>query len=119
MAQRKTAVKPRAKFTYGSKATRVREIFSTLSQEELADSKLLAAKLKKAKVIVAGSDLYRIRKEYWPMNGEAAPATATQAAAPATGVNLNQILLVKKVAEQVGGIATLKQIITTIERIRQ
>lgn len=92
----------------------MRKLFNQLSPEELADKKLIDVRLRAAGIKAVGADIYRIRRE---IAGVRAATTAT--GTENSGDSLRAILLVKKTAEQVGGVARLKEIVILIERILQ
>jgi len=110
MAKKKAAPRPQHKRV--TLADKVREVFRPLSKEDLANKDVLEAELKKARLKVTSSDVYRIRNEFLKATQEDAPKLDSD-------VFLRNILLVKKTAEQVGGLANLKGIVSVIERVQQ
>ena len=111
MAKKKVA-RPRAQHKRVTKADQLRAVFGKLSQEDLADKSALAAAVKKARIKTNDSDVYRIRNEFLT-NGVVSSGSGDG------GDVLRQILLVKKTAEQVGGLSNLKQMVNMIERVQQ
>lgn len=90
-----------------TKANRMRELFKNLSQEQLQDMDVLWGLVKKARLKTNSSDVYRIRNEF-----------VTTEEAPSQDI-LKSIMLVKRTAEQVGGLDELKNLVSIIERVRQ
>lgn len=95
-----------------TKADQMRALFRGLPQDQLADKKALDGLLKKHRISTTDSDIYRIRSEFLAGHPNATTSAASE-------LKLNDLLAVKKLAEQVGGLPVLKNLILAIERIAQ
>jgi len=109
-ARRAVKRKPRRSYKRVTKADKIRKLFEPLSREELGDKSGLDAILKKAGINAVGTDIYRIRNEF---------LKSMSAKKEESDVSLKKILLVKRTADQVGGIDCLKSIISLIERVQE
>jgi hypothetical protein len=134
---KKTAVKkrtqaPRASYKRVTKADRMREAFKDLDRDDLMNFKKLKGICNKFKIKAVDTDIYRIRGEAvrkLPLADTAIPVASIKTGLLQSGRNpapngdgrdlLKDIMTVKKAAEQVGGMASLKNITSIIERVRQ
>ena len=109
----KTVVDPRRQYKPETKADRARAIMRALTPDDLRATVKVKAALKAAKVSVSDPSLYKYRNEILAQLGGGLATTNGS-----TTAVRDQLLLVKKTADTVGGLAALKDLISLLERIR-
>jgi len=105
------AKKTRKQYKKRTKAERIRESLRPLTVAQLQDNLKVRATIKAAlpRVAVVSSEISTNRQAVLKEKG----GTVTQ------DTTLTKLLAVKKLADQVGGFSALKDLVGTLEKVRQ